>query len=78
MNIQVYDNGGETFDRYTVIIDNDVFGMSENPLSASGFNQWCGDAYQLQTPHDYLGKDVTQEIFKDEIMVKAIVQRINQ
>ncbi len=42
MNIQVYDNGGETFDRYTVIIDNDVFGMSENPLSASGFNQWCG------------------------------------
>ena len=77
MNIQVYDND-ESFDRYTVIIDDYVFGMSTNPLSPMGFNQYVGDTSKLQKPYDYLGKDVTEEIFKNETMVKAIVQRINQ
>lgn len=42
MPIFVYDNGGETVDRYTIIIDTEVFGMSENALSPNGFNQYCG------------------------------------
>jgi len=40
--IEIYDNDGATFDRYTIIIDDDVYGMSEDPLSPQGFNQYCG------------------------------------
>jgi hypothetical protein len=40
--IRIFDNKGETFDRYTVLIDEDAFGMSHNPLSAQGFNQYIG------------------------------------
>ena len=49
----VYDNGGETFDRYTVFTpDGYVYGMSEN---ASGFNQWLGDDYDVEKG-SHLGK----------------------
>ena len=27
--IEIYDNGGETFDRYTVIVGKDVYGSGE-------------------------------------------------
>lgn len=39
---KVYDNGGQSIDRYTVIIDNDVYTMSTNALSPNGFNQYYG------------------------------------
>ena len=42
MSIRIYDNDGETFDRYTVIIDNNVFTMSHNAQSPQGFNQYVG------------------------------------
>lgn len=46
--VRVYDNGGLTIDRYTVIVlrqENgqrvaDVYGMSENAGSPQGFNQY--------------------------------------
>ena len=49
----VYDNEGESFDRYTVFTpDGNVFGMSENAL---GFNLYLGD--QSVVPMgDHLGK----------------------
>ena len=40
--VTVYDNGGESIDRYTVIIDKDAYGMSDNPDSPQGFNQYIG------------------------------------
>ena len=43
--IDVYDNGGETFDRYTIVIDEDYencIGMSSNPNHPQGFNQYVG------------------------------------
>lgn len=40
--VRVYDNP-QFADRYTVILPNgDVFGMSDNPLSPNGFNQYNG------------------------------------
>ena len=39
MKIEVYDNGGETFDRYTVVIGCNVYSMSANALSPQGVNQ---------------------------------------
>jgi len=42
--VRVFDNEGRTIDRYTVIIDggkfNDIYTMSDNPLSPLGVNQF--------------------------------------
>lgn len=49
----VYDNGGETYDRYTIFTpDGSVFGMSED---AKGFNQFLGDHSEIEEG-DHLGK----------------------
>jgi hypothetical protein len=42
MNIKaIFDNGGKTFDRYTVIFDDgSALGLSHNPDSPLGFSQW--------------------------------------
>lgn len=44
----ILDNNGETFDRYTVIVKDAVFTMSENALSPNGVNMFSGEL-------DYLG-----------------------
>lgn len=49
----VYDNGGETFDRFTVFTpDGSVFGMSE---TAHGFNLYIGDNTEIKKGR-HLGK----------------------
>lgn len=44
--ILFYDNGGKTFDRYTVLIETaqgfDTYGFSEDANSPQGFNQYVG------------------------------------
>jgi hypothetical protein len=39
------DNGGETFDRYTIRDKStgDIIGASEHPFSPQGFGQYCGN-----------------------------------
>lgn len=40
--VWVFDNGGETFDRYTIVTsETNVFGASENPFHPQGFGQYC-------------------------------------
>lgn len=41
----VFDNEGETFDRFTIVTKEDamLFGASEHPFSPLGFGQFCGD-----------------------------------
>jgi antirestriction protein len=42
----VYDNGGESYDRYTIFTpDGSVYGMSE---TAEGFNQYIGDSSEIE------------------------------
>jgi len=50
MNIKVYDNGGETFDRYTVVYLDcpahyedgyEAVGMSIDPTHPQGYGQHC-------------------------------------
>ena len=37
----VYDNGGKTVDRYTVVFnDGSCLGLSSNPTHPQGFSQW--------------------------------------
>lgn len=44
-NIIVLDNGGETFDRYTIIdkVTGDMIGASDNPFHPQGFGQHFGN-----------------------------------
>jgi antirestriction protein len=49
----VYDNGGESYDRYTIFTpDGSVYGMSE---TAEGFNQYIGDSSEIEKGK-HLGK----------------------
>lgn len=72
--IEVYDNGGETFDRYTVIIDGNVYGMSHNPLSPQGFNQYRGKLSELPMARGN-GDRITIESAPDDVQ-RAIGRRV--
>jgi hypothetical protein len=44
-NYMIFDNGGKTADRFTIIRaeTGDVFGASEQPGEAGGIGRWCGN-----------------------------------
>lgn len=72
--IVVYDNGGKTADRYTVIIGDDFFAMGDTPKDPGGFNQFLGgraDGYK-EGPH--LGKRVKFESLPKQVQ-EAILER---
>lgn len=69
--IVVYDNGGDTIDRYTVIIGKDAYGMCNNPLSPQGFNQYAGEVGTDIKLGSHLGKKVNPNSLPD-IVKKAI------
>lgn len=73
--VKVYDNGGESFDRYTVFLpDGSVYGMSEN---AEGFNLYIGDTEPEGNirPGDHLGVLLPNV---PEGIVWAVIQRMKQ
>ena len=43
--VYVFDNGGETLDRYTGVISKtgDIIGFNDNPFHPMGFGQFCGN-----------------------------------
>lgn len=61
-NVRIYDNGGKSFDRYTVVYMNDpegngcygARGMSEHPTHPQGFG-----LYTSAMPGRHLGKRIT-------------------
>ena len=68
----VYDNGGRTFDRYTVVMLRDglALGLSHNPDSPQGFSQFCDCE---AGPH--LGTRITWAQLPDNVRAHA-VQRL--
>ena len=42
-NAKIYDNGGETADRYTVVVGGSVYGMSDEPFHPQGVNLYSGE-----------------------------------
>lgn len=55
----IYDNKGMTFDRYTIVSSYcEIFGMSSDPLSPQGFNQFCGTIEKAQLNLEAIGKPV--------------------
>jgi len=67
---KIYDNGGKTWDRYTVLTEPwyfgkscDAFSFSENAKSPQGFNQYVGEVYQ--------GADIGKEIAFEDLPVEV-------
>lgn len=62
--VSVLDNGGETYDRYTITIaDEDgawaCYGANENPSHPMGFGQFCGDyGFTATDEHPEIGLPV--------------------
>ena len=73
--VTVYDNGGKTMDRYTVIIGESVYGMSHNPLQPNGVNQYAGERDEFPKDLSHLGKKIEFENLTPEVM-KAVEDRI--
>ncbi len=73
MILKIWDNRGKTFDRYTIRIRNDYYGMSANPLNPDGFNQYSG-SYPDVKEGKHLGKVVKLEDLPRDVRA-AIVRR---
>ena len=70
-DVIVYDNGGESLDRYTIFTpDGSVYGMSE---SGGGFNQYLGDDTEVEKG-SHLGKRLKSV---PKSIEKAVMQRMN-
>ena len=78
-DVSVYDNKGTTMDRYTVVINNDVFTMSTNPLHPQGVNMYCFNLKDEGVEDiSHFGKDISHKYLSlpHELFV-AICQRVN-
>ena len=74
--VRVYDNGGVSNDRYTVVIDGSVFAMNAVPFHpAFGFSQYCGEVSQGLVPNENWGKEVQDISELPEDTVRVIIQR---
>lgn len=80
--VRCYDNGGATFDRFTVVftgryrhktLGSQLYvGMSENPYSPCGFGQHGESIDSIDTPsYSHLGKKIAFDALPDDC--KALV-----
>jgi hypothetical protein len=72
-SLKIFDNGGKTWDRYTIVINNSVYSMSINPNSPDGINQYLFDVVNLRTTE--LGKKIEINQVNKEVLI-AIINRI--
>jgi len=74
-NVVVFDNKGKSFDRYTIIIGSDAYGMSHNPKSPLGYTTYLGKAKDYN--HAALGEEIALKALSKEIR-EAIKERERQ
>ena len=81
--IRVYDNGGKSIDRYTLVIPslntprkNEYYGFNENPFHPQGFGQFSGEYYLLKN-YDHLGKIIPIETLPEQAR-KYVEQNIKE
>lgn len=73
-SVRVYDTGPDTtIDRYTVINGTAAYGMSADPKSPQGFNQYIGESGKLSIPA--LGKKISAGKIPAAVR-EAIIDRI--
>ncbi|MHA2067248.1 MAG: hypothetical protein ACXABY_23005 [Candidatus Thorarchaeota archaeon] len=71
ITIKAWDNP-QYMDRYTVQIGSSVYGMSKNPHSPRGFNQYAGE---IQDLHGKFGKRVPWTMLPVAV-VRAVLERL--
>ena len=73
--VQVFDNGGKTVDRYTIIIGESIYCMSSDPTNPQGVNQCAGTWKPLPGMVHSMGKLLDH--IPEEIQ-RAIEERIKE
>jgi hypothetical protein len=79
MNAIIFDNGGRTLDRFTVIVGRAVFNMSTNALMPDGVNIFAGELDEEESPEQFthLGTQVECATLPEEVQ-RAIALRVAQ
>ena len=74
--MKLYDNGGKSFDRYTLVLAFDVFGFSENALMPDGFSQYLGKPEEF--PPEVLGKIIRAGDAPKQVqeLIKSIISEL--
>lgn len=73
--VKVFDNGGATFDRYTIVTKDALYTMSSNPSSPSGFNQF---GMSFGDGEEYVQKNNEREVPLDMVPVVILIAIINR
>ena len=77
--VRVFDNGGKTFDRYTIQIKRDVYLVSVNPLSPQGVRKYFSlkkyERLEKIADKEFLGKKIDFNVLPEAVR-KAIQQKI--
>ncbi len=56
MKVMIFDNGGETLDRFTLVNKKGAcYGFSEKPFHPLGFGQYCGE---VTVPYVKIGESL--------------------
>jgi hypothetical protein len=80
-DVTVYDEGDASThkDRYTVVIGQDVYGMSEDAEDPHGFNHWLGNVANIQ-PGEHLGEEVKMGSLPEQVKnaIKARILDFNE
>jgi len=70
--IRIYDNGGKSADRYTLVVPSidepgklDMYGFNEDPYYPLGFGQYAG-SYHRMGSYSHLGKLIQFEDLPDQ------------
>lgn len=68
---RIFDNGGKTQDRYTLInSDGDIFGFDFHPFHPQGFGQYCGNVDQwCSKDTKHLGKKIAIDQLSDQAQI---------
>lgn len=72
MALEIYDNNGKTFDRYTVIMNGHIYCMSGNPNNPQGVCAYYG----TQDNMSYLKENDVKIDFQD--LPEAVQAKINE
>jgi hypothetical protein len=54
LDVTVYDNGGKTADRYALVINGDMWDISENGNMPNGVCMYSGKLRAVDKPEDWL------------------------
>lgn len=75
ITLRVFDNGGKTVDRYIVIIDNDVFYMSDDANIPNGCNYYAGKLESI-SPETVMRNELKDITSLPDGLKIGIVQRL--